>query len=218
MEHVTSDLKLIDRLWNDPTYGLDGFSTEGGYIQPIDRDQAVDGNGHANYDGYVLSREIEDDDSPVSELETYQFDAESTEAPTARSGRFTRLHILRKELAGVGFELTIGKSEYLDEAASVDTPGDVFPYRFVSVLPDGLMSWEDVNYDRRKESFDVFREEFLQRLAEKYEYRADDKRRAWLALCDDEEAPLPDPPARKVAGYERMAAAIRGLAKETEEE
>ena len=53
MEHVTSDLKLIDRLWNDPTYGLDGFSTEGGYIQPIDRDQAVDGNGHANYDGYV---------------------------------------------------------------------------------------------------------------------------------------------------------------------
>lgn len=44
MEHVTSDLKLIDRLWNDPTYGLDGFSTEGGYIQPIDRDQAVDGN------------------------------------------------------------------------------------------------------------------------------------------------------------------------------
>lgn len=32
MEHVTSDLKLIDRLWNDPTYGLDGFSTEGGYI------------------------------------------------------------------------------------------------------------------------------------------------------------------------------------------
>lgn len=144
--------------------------------------------------------------------------AESTEAPTVRSGRFTRLRILRKELAGIGFELTIGKSEYLDEAASVDTPGDVFPYRFVSVLPDGRMSWEDVNYDRRKESFDVFREEFLRRLAEKYEYRADDKRRAWLALCDDEEAPLPDPPARKVAGYERMAAAIRGLAKETEEE
>ena len=97
-----------------------------------------------------------------------------------------RLRILRKELAGIGFELTIGKSEYLDEAASVDTPGDVFPYRFVSVLPDGRMSWEDVNY----------------------EYRADDKRRAWLALCDDEEEPLPDPPARKVAGYERMAAAI----------
>lgn len=80
MEHVTSDLKLIDRLWNDPTYGLDGFSTEGGYIQPIDRDQAVDGNGHANYDGYVLSREIEDDDSPVSELETYQFDADTMES------------------------------------------------------------------------------------------------------------------------------------------
>lgn len=58
MEHVTSDLKLIDRLWNDPTYGLDGFSTEGGYIQPIDRDQAVDENGHANYDGYVLSLDV----------------------------------------------------------------------------------------------------------------------------------------------------------------
>lgn len=129
-----------------------------------------------------------------------------------------KLRILRKELAGIGFELTIGESEYLDEAASVDTPGDVFPYWFVSVLPDGRMSWEDVNYDRRKESFDVFREEFLQRLAEKYEYRADDKRRAWLALCDDKEAPLPNPPARKVTGYERMTAAIRGLAKETEEE
>lgn len=37
-----------------------------------------------------------------------------------------RLRILRKELAGIGFELTIGKSEYLDEAAFVDTPGDVF--------------------------------------------------------------------------------------------
>lgn len=119
-----------------------------------------------------------------------------------------KLRILRKELVSIGFELTIGKSEYLDEAASVDTPGDVFPYRFVSVLPDGRMSWEDVNYDRRKESFDVFREEFFQRLVEKYEYRADDKRRAWLALCDDKEVPLPDPPARKVTGYERMAAAI----------
>lgn len=52
MEHVTSDLKLIDRLWN----------------------------GHANYDGYVLSRGIEDDDSPVSELETYQFDADTMES------------------------------------------------------------------------------------------------------------------------------------------
>ena len=147
------------------------------------------------------------------------FDGKRKEGAMTTLGKtLKRLRILRKELAGIGFELTIGKSEYLDEAASVDTPGDVFPYRFVSVLPDGSMSWEDVNYDRRKESFDVFREEFLQRLAEKYEYRADDKRRAWLALCDDEEAPLPDQPARKVAGYERMAAAIRGLAKETEEE
>ena len=147
------------------------------------------------------------------------FDGERKEGAMTTFGKtLKRLRILRKELAGIGFELTIGKSEYLDEAASVDTPGDVFPYRFVSVLPDGRMSWEDVNYDRRKESFDVFREEFLQRLAEKYEYRADDKRRAWLALCDDKEAPLPDPPARKVAGSERMAAAIRGLAKETEED
>lgn len=38
-----------------------------------------------------------------------------------------KLRILRKELASIGFELTIGKSEYLDEVASVDTPGDVFP-------------------------------------------------------------------------------------------
>ena len=147
------------------------------------------------------------------------FDGKRKEGAMTTLGKtLKKLRILRKELASIGFELTIGKSEYLDEAASVDTPGNVFPYRFVSVLPDGSMSWEDVNYDRRKESFDVFREEFFQRLAEEYEYRADDKRRAWLALCDDEEAPLPDQPARKVAGYKRMAAAIRGLAKETEEE
>lgn len=38
-----------------------------------------------------------------------------------------RLRILRKELAGIGFEFTIGKSEYLDEAASVDTPGGRIP-------------------------------------------------------------------------------------------
>ena len=79
MEHVTNDLKLIDRLWNNPNYCLDGYNTEGGYIQPIDRDQAVDEDSHANYDGYVLSREIEDDDSPVSELETYEFDADTME-------------------------------------------------------------------------------------------------------------------------------------------
>lgn len=80
MEHVTSDLKLIDKLWSDPAYGLDGFSVKDGYIQPIDRDQAVDEDGHANYDGYVLIREIEDDDSPVSELEAYHFDADTMEA------------------------------------------------------------------------------------------------------------------------------------------
>lgn len=102
-------------------------------------------------------------------------------------------------------DICIGTGEFL-------TNGDV------GIIPDPDEDLKDVNYDRRKESFDVFREEFFQRLAEEYEYRADDKRRAWLALCDDEEAPLPDPPARKVAGYERMAAAIRGLAKETEEE
>lgn len=107
---------------------------------------------------------------------------------TAINKTLKKLRVLRKELAGIGFEITIGKSEYLDEAALIDTPGDVFPYRFVSVLPDGRMSWEDVNYDQRKDSFEVFHEEFLQRLAEEYEYRAEDKRRAWLALCDDEEA------------------------------
>ena len=131
---------------------------------------------------------------------------------TALDETLKKLRALRKELADVGFKITIGKSEYLDEAYLVDTPVDVSPYRFVSVLPDGRMSWKDVNYDRRKDSFEVFHEEFLQRLAEEYEYRAEDKRRAWLALCDDEEAPLPDPPARKVAGFERMAAAIRELA------
>lgn len=137
---------------------------------------------------------------------------------TALDETLKKLRALRKELADVGFKITIGKSEYLDEAYLVDTPVDVSPYRFVSVLPDGRMSWKDVNYDRRKDSFEVFRGEFLQRLAEEYGYRAEDKRRAWLALCDDEVAPLPNPPARKVAGFERMAAAIRGLAEKTKEE
>lgn len=63
------------------------------------------------------------------------FDGERKEGAMTTLGKtLKRLRILRKELAGIGFELTIGKSEYLDEAALVDTPGDVFPYRFVSVL------------------------------------------------------------------------------------
>lgn len=53
-----------------------------------------------------------------------------------------RLRILRKELAGIGFELTIGKSEYLDEAASVDTPpstrrGTYFPTGSSPSCPTG---------------------------------------------------------------------------------
>lgn len=55
------------------------------------------------------------------------FDGERKEGAMTTLGKtLKRLRILRKELAGIGFELTIGKSEYLDEAASVDTPGDVF--------------------------------------------------------------------------------------------
>ena len=52
------------------------------------------------------------------------FDGERKEGAMTTLGKtLKRLRILRKELAGIGFELTIGKSEYLDEAASVDTPG-----------------------------------------------------------------------------------------------
>lgn len=46
---------------------------------------------------------------------------------TAINKTLKKLRVLRKELAGIGFEITIGKSEYLDEAALIDTPGDVFP-------------------------------------------------------------------------------------------
>lgn len=56
------------------------------------------------------------------------FDGERKEGAMTTLGKtLKRLRILRKELAGIGFELTIGKSEYLDEAASVDTPGTYFP-------------------------------------------------------------------------------------------
>ena len=55
------------------------------------------------------------------------FDGKRKEGAMTTLGKtLKKLRILRKELASIGFELTIGKSEYLDEAASVDTPGDVF--------------------------------------------------------------------------------------------
>ena len=55
------------------------------------------------------------------------FDGKRKEGAITTLGKtLKKLRILRKELASIGFELTIGKSEYLDEAASVDTPGDVF--------------------------------------------------------------------------------------------
>ena len=76
LQHIYEELEL--RVGTRLSDGLSDQQLEE-FEKIIDRDQAVDGDGHANYDGYVLSRGIEDDDSPVSELETYQFDADTME-------------------------------------------------------------------------------------------------------------------------------------------
>lgn len=51
--------------WGNEDYKLDGLNYELHYCQPIDRDQAVDDEGHAMYDEYVFRKPGEEYDEIV---------------------------------------------------------------------------------------------------------------------------------------------------------
>ena len=80
---ATENIDIVRVAWENETYQLEGInpkSFEGepsnGYDlrQGIDRDQAVDDEGHAIYEEYVLSRTNE-----RGEEEAYEFDAQTME-------------------------------------------------------------------------------------------------------------------------------------------
>lgn len=59
--NITDNLmNNINALWNTPEATLDGIGD--GYIESIDRDQAVDEDGKAIFKAYVLSLKLDKDD------------------------------------------------------------------------------------------------------------------------------------------------------------
>lgn len=64
--------ELLTTLWNDPSVTLHGFKE--GVVSSIDRDQAVDDYGVAQYDSYQFLLPYETDDG------VFEFTAEDIEA------------------------------------------------------------------------------------------------------------------------------------------
>lgn len=52
----TSTYADLYTYWGNEDYELDGLNYELHYCQPIDRDQAVDDEGHAMYDEYIFHK------------------------------------------------------------------------------------------------------------------------------------------------------------------
>ena len=52
----TSTYADLYTYWGNEDYKLDGLNYELHYCQPIDRDQAVDDEGHAMYDEYIFHK------------------------------------------------------------------------------------------------------------------------------------------------------------------
>lgn len=75
---MIENVSELNDLWNDTAYTLYGYDKTVGYLQSIDRDQAVDDKGRAVYDYYVLSQ-IVDKDTDVSDLSSFIFTAETME-------------------------------------------------------------------------------------------------------------------------------------------
>ncbi len=73
-----NNIELLSKMWDDSSWELTGINAD--YQQPIDRDQAIDDEGNAIYESYVLSKDVSDEDSPVPEYETHEFSAEDMEA------------------------------------------------------------------------------------------------------------------------------------------
>ena len=62
------------RYWADEDYELNGIDHELNYCQPIDRDQAVDDEGHAMYDEYVFCKAGEECNDPAKSFTAEQIE------------------------------------------------------------------------------------------------------------------------------------------------
>lgn len=60
--------------WGNEDYELDGLNYELNYCQPIDRDQAVDDEGHAMYDEYVFYKADEEYNDPAKTFSAEQIE------------------------------------------------------------------------------------------------------------------------------------------------
>ena len=70
----TSTYADLLHCWENEDYELDGLNYELNYCQPIDRDQAVDDEGHAMYDEYVFYKAGEEYDEVVKTFTAEQIE------------------------------------------------------------------------------------------------------------------------------------------------
>lgn len=70
----TSIYADLYRYWVSEDYELNGIDHELNYCQPIDRDQAVDDEGHAMYDEYVFYGPDEAYNGPVKTFSAEQIE------------------------------------------------------------------------------------------------------------------------------------------------
>ena len=70
----TSTYHNLYHYWASEDYELDGIDHKLNYCQPIDRDQAVDDEGHAMYDEYVFSKAGEEYDDPAKTFTAEQIE------------------------------------------------------------------------------------------------------------------------------------------------
>ena len=70
----TSTYADLLHCWENEDYELDGLNYELNYCQPIDRDQAVDDEGHAMYDEYVFCKAGEEYDEVVKTFTAEQIE------------------------------------------------------------------------------------------------------------------------------------------------
>ena len=78
MNTNTNLMNNINALWNTPEATLKGIGD--GYIESIDRDQAVDEDGKAIFKAYTLSLKLDKDDYLDNRRIIINFSAEDMEA------------------------------------------------------------------------------------------------------------------------------------------
>ncbi len=70
----TSTYADLYHYWASEDYELNGIDHELNYCQPIDRDQAVDDEGHAMYDEYVFYKADEEYNDPAKTFSAEQIE------------------------------------------------------------------------------------------------------------------------------------------------